>query len=84
MTAAHRLTAVNRAAYTIAETLALTGLGRDKLYHLINTRQLPANKLGRRTLVIATDLERSSKPADDQRETCLTRNDPALATPGRS
>ena len=47
-----------RAAYSIAETLALTGLGRDKLYSLINEGQLPAHKLGRRTLVIATDLER--------------------------
>jgi excisionase family DNA binding protein len=57
MTTAPRLTTVNRAAYTIAETLALTGLGRDKLYSLINEGRLPAHKLGRRTLVIATDLE---------------------------
>ena len=56
MTTAPRF-AVNRAAYTIAETLALTGLGRDKLYRLINEGQLPAHKLGRRTLVVATDLE---------------------------
>ena len=56
MTTAPRLTTVNRAAYTIAETLALTGFGRDKLYSLINEGQLPAHKLGRRTLVIATDL----------------------------
>jgi excisionase family DNA binding protein len=48
----------NRAAYSIAETLALTGLGRDKLYRLINEGQLPARKAGRRTLVLATDLDR--------------------------
>jgi excisionase family DNA binding protein len=58
MTPTHEPIAVNRAAYTIAETLALTGLGRDKLYALINSGQLPARKLGRRTLVIATDLHR--------------------------
>jgi excisionase family DNA binding protein len=46
-----------RAAYSIAETLALTGLGRDKLYSLINEGQLPAHKLGRRTVVVGSDLE---------------------------
>jgi excisionase family DNA binding protein len=46
-----------RAAYSIAETLALTGLGRDKLYKLINEGKLPARKAGRRTLVLATDLQ---------------------------
>jgi excisionase family DNA binding protein len=49
--------AFSRAAYTIPETLAATGFGRDKLYKLINTGQLPARKLGRRTLVLASDLE---------------------------
>jgi excisionase family DNA binding protein len=52
------MTSTNRAAYSIAETLALTGLGRDKLYRLINEGQLPARKAGRPTLVLATDLDR--------------------------
>jgi excisionase family DNA binding protein len=47
-----------RAAYSISETLALTGLGRDKLYKLINEGKLPARKAGRRTLVLASDLQR--------------------------
>jgi excisionase family DNA binding protein len=52
------MTTTHRAAYSIAETLALTGLGRDKLYRMINAGQLPARKAGRRTLVLATDLQR--------------------------
>jgi excisionase family DNA binding protein len=52
------MTNTTRAAYSIAETLALTGLGRDKLYRLINEGRLPARKAGRRTLVLATDLQR--------------------------
>jgi excisionase family DNA binding protein len=51
-------TTTARAAYSIAETLALTGLGRDKLYSLINKGELPARKAGRRTLVLASDLQR--------------------------
>jgi excisionase family DNA binding protein len=49
--------ATNRAAYSIAETLALTGLGRDKLYRLINSGELVARKSGRRTLILASDLQ---------------------------
>jgi excisionase family DNA binding protein len=51
-------TASNRAAYSIAETLALTGLGRDKLYKVIREGKLTARKCGRRTVVLASDLQR--------------------------
>ena len=47
-----------RAAFSIAEVLAQTGLGRDKLYKLINSNQLPARKCGRRTIILAADLQR--------------------------
>ena len=38
--------------------LAQTGLGRDKLYKMINEQKLVARKCGRRTIVLASDLER--------------------------
>jgi excisionase family DNA binding protein len=43
-------------AYSVEESLALLGIGRDKLYKIIKAKQLPARKLGRRTLILASDL----------------------------
>jgi excisionase family DNA binding protein len=45
-----------RAAHSIAETCALTGLGRDTVYAAIRDGHLVARKLGRRTLVTDDDL----------------------------
>ena len=45
-------------SHTIAEASARSGIGRTVLYHLINTGQLPARKLGRRTLIMDDDLRR--------------------------
>ena len=50
--------ATARTAFSIAEVLAQTGLGRDKLYKIINEQKLVARKCGRRTIVLASDLER--------------------------
>lgn len=44
------------AAFSIAEVIAMTGLGRDKVYGLIRNGDLVARKAGRRTLVTAADL----------------------------
>jgi excisionase family DNA binding protein len=52
------ITGRSRAAYSIAEVMALTGLGHDSVYKAIRAGHLPARKLGRRTLVLATDLQR--------------------------
>jgi excisionase family DNA binding protein len=38
--------------------MARVGVGRDKLYCLIREGKLPARKLGRKTLILASDLER--------------------------
>jgi excisionase family DNA binding protein len=46
-----------RAAFSIPEVMAQTGLGRDKVYNLIRDRVLIARKCGRRTLITAADLE---------------------------
>jgi excisionase family DNA binding protein len=47
-----------RAAYSIAEVMAQSGLGRDTIYKAIRAGRLPARKLGRRTVVLATDMQR--------------------------
>ena len=48
---------IGRAAYSIAEVIALSGLGRDTIYKAIHQGQLKARKLGRRTVVLASDLQ---------------------------
>ena len=45
-----------RRAHSIAETCALTGLGRDTVYAAIRDGHLVARKLGRRTLITDDDL----------------------------
>jgi excisionase family DNA binding protein len=46
-----------RAAYSVAEVVALANIGRDSFYRLVREGKLPARKLGRRTIVLASDLE---------------------------
>ena len=46
-----------RTAYSIAETMAQSGLGRDTIYKAIHQGRLKARKLGRRPLVLASDLQ---------------------------
>jgi excisionase family DNA binding protein len=48
----------NPLAHTIAEACTRSGIGRTAIYELINTGQLPARKRGRRTLILAEDLQR--------------------------
>jgi len=43
-------------AYTVDHATRIVGIGRTKLYEAIGSGQLPARKLGRRTLILATDL----------------------------
>jgi excisionase family DNA binding protein len=47
-----------RAAYSIPEVMCALGLCRDSIYKLINSKRLPAKKIGRRTVVTAVDLQR--------------------------
>jgi excisionase family DNA binding protein len=47
-----------RAAFSIPEVMSMTGLGRDKVYAVINEGLLAARKCGRRTLIMATDLQK--------------------------
>lgn len=48
---------VRRAAYTIDETVVMTGVGRDLIYEAIKNGRLVARKLGRRTIIPADALE---------------------------
>lgn len=42
---------------SIEETRMATGLGRTKIYQLINSGELKARKIGKRTFVLKDDLE---------------------------
>lgn len=44
-------------ALTIEEARTATGLSRGKIYEYINSGELKARKLGKRTLILKTDLE---------------------------
>jgi len=46
-----------RVAYSVPETMLALGLCRDSVYKLIRERKLPAKKVGRRTIVLASDLQ---------------------------
>jgi excisionase family DNA binding protein len=51
-------TTSDRSAFSVAEVMVRTGLGRDTVYDLIRGGQLVARKVGRRTLVVNSDLEK--------------------------
>lgn len=48
---------MNKYAFTVGEAVELSGLGRTSLYAAISSGELPARKRGRRTVVLARDLE---------------------------
>jgi excisionase family DNA binding protein len=43
--------------YSLDDLTLVTGLGRTRLYELINSGKLPARKAGRRTLVLREDVD---------------------------
>jgi excisionase family DNA binding protein len=53
-----RASSCARLAYTVAEAAAASGIGRTTLYGLMGSGELPFVKLGKRTLVRHTDLEK--------------------------
>lgn len=44
-------------ALSIEQAQEICGLGRTKLYELLKSGELPARKLGKRTLILRSDLE---------------------------
>jgi excisionase family DNA binding protein len=73
-------TALPRAALSIAEVCAHTGLGRDIVYKAIRSGRLVARKLGRRTLITERDLRRF---LDRLPKAGKDPNDPSIFTPKR-
>jgi excisionase family DNA binding protein len=47
----------HRVVHSIDEAAALIGIGRDGVYRAINERRLRARKIGKRTLILAADLQ---------------------------
>ena len=46
-----------RYALSVIETANAAGVGRDKIYEAIKAGELPAHKLGSRTLILAEDIK---------------------------
>lgn len=45
-------------ALSIEDVQEMTGLGRTKIYQLINSGQIKCKKIGKRSLVLRVDLEK--------------------------
>jgi predicted DNA-binding transcriptional regulator AlpA len=45
-----------KAAYTVSDTMEVLSIGRTKLYQLMQSGDLKPRKLGRRTLILASDI----------------------------
>ncbi|MCH4540675.1 helix-turn-helix domain-containing protein [Ochrobactrum sp. A-1] len=48
-------------AYSVTDAASRAGVGRSTLYNAISAGELPARKLGKRTLVLRSDLDNWSK-----------------------
>ena len=47
----------SRLTYSVDELPAVTGLGKTRLYELMNSGAITARKAGRRTLILREDVE---------------------------
>lgn len=43
-------------SFTVEEACAVIGIGRTKLYEVLDSGELPAKKWGKRTLILKADL----------------------------
>ncbi len=44
-------------SFSIDEACAATGLGRTKIYQLLNSGEIRAHKIGKRTIILKDDLD---------------------------
>ena len=58
------MTNADRLAYSIKETCDLLGLGKTRVYELVNAGDLQVKRIGRRTLVLADSLRALITAAD--------------------
>lgn len=72
---------LNKAQYSVSETLTLLSIGRNSLYALIHSGELVPIKFGRKTLIAAPDIVRvilarrgASLPMVSTRPQTLTPN----------
>lgn len=58
-------TLADRQGLSIPEAATIIGVGRSKIYELLKSKQLPARKIGRRTIILREDVVaflRSAQP----------------------
>lgn len=48
---------MNRSVYSVDEASSSLGLGKTKIYQLINRGQLKARKIGKRTIILKEDID---------------------------
>ena len=47
---------IRREGLSVVEACSIAGIGRTKIYHAITTGALRARKLGKRTIILRSDL----------------------------
>jgi excisionase family DNA binding protein len=60
---------ISMKALSVQQVLAITGISRPTLYNHVKAGRIVARKLGRRTIVMASDLERYLESLPRLRET---------------
>ena len=48
---------MDKLSFSVQEAQQVCGIGKTKMYEIINSGQLPARKLGRKTIILKKDLE---------------------------
>lgn len=65
---------MNNLSFTIEQACALTGVGKTKLYEVLDSGELPAKKWGKRTLILKTDLEKFLSKLDAYKTETAVQN----------
>lgn len=47
-----------RMAYSVKESMAILGLGRNSIFNLIHSREIQAKRVGRRLIIPKVEIER--------------------------